>query len=286
MYRVDRWFRKWFEDTFPEIHNPSLEATIKFHRMVHLVGVCLVLIIAHATPLQSQPAAASDRWKVSAEFSFTDQSGNKVLRLLTGGLKVTHLQEDAFELDSTLRTRYGKSEGELVAFSHTASLAFDFRPRETWSPFLFADATRDELKRLDVRLSSGVGMKRTLYREANNEASLSLATLYSFEQISAEVPEEGSVRLAAERAHHARWSVRGRFRYDLRENVTLNHMTFYQPVWDEMANYLLRSDTGLKVLLTERLALSVEYQIQRESQPPNDVAPNDLLLTTGLIIDF
>ncbi len=246
----------------------------------------MALIISLAAPLQSQANADSERWKVSAEFSFTDQSGNKVLRLLTGGLKVTHLQEDDFELDSTIRTRYGKSEGELVAFSHTASLAFDFRPRDLWSPFVFADATRDELKRLDVRLSSGAGMKRTLYRNGSDEASISLATLYSFEQISAPDPEEGSDRLAAERAHHARWSMRGRFRYGLRENVTLNHMTFYQPVWDEMANYLLRSDTGLKVLLTERLALSVEYQIQRESRPPTDVAPNDLLLTTGLIIDF
>lgn len=239
-----------------------------------------------APPLQSQADPEPDRWKVSAEFSFTDQSGNKVLRLLTGGLKVTHLQEDDFELDTTFRTRYGKSEGELVAFSHTASLAFDFRPRDYWSPFIFADATRDELKRLDVRLSSGAGIKRTLYREANDEASLSLAVLYSFEQIGAAEPEEGAARLSPERAHHARWSLRSRFRYGLTENVTLNHMTFYQPVWDEMANYLLRSDTGLKVLLTERLALSVEYQIQRESRPPTDVAPNDLLLTTGLIIDF
>jgi hypothetical protein len=230
-------------------------------------------------PLQSQADPEPDRWKVSAEFSFTDQSGNKVLRLLTGGLKLTHLQEDDFELDTSFRTRYGKSEGELVAFSHSGSLAFDFRPRENWSPFVFADATRDELKRLDIRLSSGVGMKRTLYREANDEASLSLAVLYSFDQIGAAEPEEGAPRLDPERSHNARWSLRGRFRYDLRENVTLNHM-------DEMADYLLRSDTGLKVLLTERLALSVEYQIQRESRPPTDVAPNDLLLTTGLIIDF
>jgi putative salt-induced outer membrane protein YdiY len=53
-----------------------------------------------------------------------------------------------------------------------------------------------------------------------------------------------------------------------------------------MADYLLRSDTGVRVLLTERLAFSVEYQIKRDSRPPAGIAPNDRLLTTGLIIDF
>jgi putative salt-induced outer membrane protein YdiY len=53
-----------------------------------------------------------------------------------------------------------------------------------------------------------------------------------------------------------------------------------------MADYLLRSDTGLKVMLTERLALSVDYQLKRDARPPVGVEPDDRLLTTGLIIDF
>jgi putative salt-induced outer membrane protein YdiY len=90
----------------------------------------------------------------------------------------------------------------------------------------------------------------------------------------------------AERDHLARWSLRGRTSHEIRDGVTVRHTIFYQPIWGNLADYLLRSDTGLKVLLTERLALSVEYQLKRDARPPDEVEPNDRLLTTGIIIDF
>ena len=53
-----------------------------------------------------------------------------------------------------------------------------------------------------------------------------------------------------------------------------------------MADYLLRSETEAKVLLTERLALSLGYQLNRTARPPEGVEPDDRLFKTGLIIDF
>jgi hypothetical protein len=248
-------------------------------------------ITALAAPLvaHGQTDPAPDRWKVSAEFSFTDQSGNRALRLLTGGLNVSHLQRDDFRLDTSVRSRYGRSDGELVALNHQGSLAFDFRPTSTWSPFAFVDGERDEFKRLDLRLSTGAGVKHTFQRSAggSRESSLSLALLHAYERIAPAAPDEGLPRVGvAETEHMARWSLRARSSQELREGVTVRHTTFYQPIWDDMADYLLRSDTGVRILLTERLALSVEYQLKRDARPPTGVAPNDRLLTTGLIIDF
>src|SRR5690606_1474453 len=101
----------------------------------------------------------ADRWKISAEMSFTDQSGNKVLRLLTGGLRLSHLEESEFKLDASLQSRYGKSDGEVVARNHYASVSFDHHPQNPWSPFVSLEAERDEFKRLDLRLSGGAGAK-------------------------------------------------------------------------------------------------------------------------------
>jgi hypothetical protein len=250
----------------------------------------LFLLTVPAVPLKGQTADEPERWKTSVDLSYTDQSGNKLMRIFAGGVTVTHLSEEEFEFDAGWRTRYGKSDGELMAFHHLATLAFDFRPEAAWSPFVFADAERDEVKRLDVRLSSGAGVKHTLFSREDDSISLSLAALWSYERIAPPLPPEDAEPpvppAAVKTAHLARWSLRGRIRHTLRENVTFSHTTFYQPVWDEMANYLLRSDTGFKVLLTERLSLSVEHQIRRDSRPPSGVAPNDLLLTTGLIIEF
>lgn len=234
------------------------------------------------SPAGAQTAQDADRWNLAAELSFTDQSGNRVLRLLTTGFNLSHTQRDEFRLDASVQSRYGKSEGEVVARNHYASLAFDLHPQRSWSPFLFADAERDPFKRLDARVSGGAGAKYTLYRaEGADELSASLALLYSFENLGA-TAEEPDLR----HRHHARWSLRVRGGREIGDGVSVQHLTFYQPVWDQVADYLLRSETGIKALLTERLALSVEYQFNRTARPPSGVEPDDRLLKTGLIINF
>lgn len=242
----------------------------------------LLILVPRAAAGQSAETDP-DRWNISAELSYTDQSGNKVLRLLTGGLRVSHLEKEDFQLEGSLQSRYGQSEGEVVARNHYASLSFDLHPESVWSPFLFMDAERDQFKRLDLRFSGGAGAKYTAFRgSGSSEAiSISLALLYSHQAIRSTAedpfPNEGGL---------ARWSLRVRGSRDLRPGVTLQHATFYQPVWDEMADYLLRSDTEARVLLTERLALSIAYQLNRTARPPEGVGPDDRLLKTGLIIAF
>lgn len=247
-----------------------------------IVGSILIALTTPAAAQETEPGAP-DRWKVAAELSFTDQSGNRELRLLTGGLRVSHLQKEDFEMEALLQSRYGESSDEVIARNHFASLSLDVHPREIWSPFFFLTAERDPFKRLDARLAGGAGAKYTAYRsdDGNDEASLSLALLYSYENLRPTAADPfGPARTLA------RWSMRVRGKQEVNEQVTLQHVTFYQPEWDQVADYLLRSETGAKVLLTERLALSVSYQLDRTARPPQGVSPDDRLFKTGLIIDF
>jgi hypothetical protein len=235
-----------------------------------------------ATAEAPAPAGFLDLWDISAELSLTDQSGNRSLRLWTAGLKFAHRFQDDFRLEGAVSSRYGRSEGELVARSHYGSLAFDFRPRGTWSPFLFTDAEHDPFRRLDLRLSGGAGGKYTFYRlPRGDEASFSLALLQSHERRTATAEEPLPRTLDM-----ARWSARGRVRGELRPGVTASHTTFFQPSWDQVADYLLRSDTGVKLLVSERLAVSIEYSLARTSRPPQGVDPDDRLLKTGFIVNF
>jgi len=258
--------------------------------MKQLLQTLATVVLALASVpagMAAQDASAPEKWKMSAEFSLTDQSGNKVLRLVTAGINVAHLQRDDYRLDASAQTRYGRSDGDLVALSHLATLAFDLRPTSAWSPFAIVNAERDEFKRLDLRMSTGAGGKYTFWRPdtGSGETSLSLALLHAYERIAASADPALGVSPTAV-SHSARWSVRGRTARDVRTGVTLRHTTFFQPLWDEVADYLLRSETGMKVLLTERLALSIDYQWNRDARPPPGVSPDDRLLKTGLIIDF
>jgi hypothetical protein len=251
--------------------------------------ICILLFAASPGALYGQEAEPApepeipDRWKFAAELSYTDQTGNRVLRLLTGGLKFAHRESEPFELKGSVETRYGMSEDEVVSRNHFGSLSLDLDASESWSPFLNVTGERDPFKRLDLRLSGGAGAKYNAYPggDGNNEAALSLALLYTYENLrpSDTDPTDPSRFLA-------RWSMRFEGEREITPGATLEHSTSYQPVWDHMADYLLRSETGARVLITERLALSVSYQLNRTARPPEGVKPDDRLLKTGLIIDF
>ncbi|MBA4159182.1 MAG: DUF481 domain-containing protein [Gemmatimonadetes bacterium] len=223
------------------------------------------------------------RWKASAELSYTDQTGNRLLRLLTGGFKASHLNEELFRLDLSVRSRYGESDEGVVARNHYGSLAFDLNPRQTWSPFVFVDAEHDRFKRLDARVSGGAGAKYTPLRsrDMGTEASVSLAVLVSHESLIATAADP-----IPRNRTRARWSMRVRGNHDLPSGVKLQHVSFYQPLLDEMADYLLRTETGARFSLTERLALSVVYELNRNAIPPEGVSPDDRILKTGIIFDF
>ncbi|CAN5744978.1 hypothetical protein BH23GEM3_BH23GEM3_04890 [soil metagenome] len=238
---------------------------------------------AHASARDTTEVEVPPRWKASAELSYTDQTGNRLLRLLTGGFKASHLNEELFRLDLSVRSRYGESDEGVVARNHYGSLAFDLNPRQTWSPFVFVDAEHDRFKRLDARVSGGAGAKYTPLRsrDMGTEASVSLAVLVSHESLIATAADP-----IPRNRTRARWSMRVRGNHDLPSGVKLQHVSFYQPLLDEMADYLLRTETGARFSLTERLALSVVYELNRNAIPPEGVSPDDRILKTGIIFDF
>jgi putative salt-induced outer membrane protein YdiY len=228
-------------------------------------------------------ATPARRWKASAELSYTDQSGNRTLRVLTGGFKASHLQKDLFRLDASLQSRYGESDAGVIARSHFGSLAFDLRPQATVSPFVFADAEHDRFKRLDARVSAGAGAKYTLYRQTElaNEASVSLALLVQHEN---RVATEQDPRPPSRTIGRASLRLRGS--QELPTGVRFQHVSFYQPMVDQLADYLLRTENGLRVSLNQRLALSVVHQYSRTALPPEGVSPDERILRTGIIFDF
>jgi hypothetical protein len=244
-------------------------------------AVTLLVLLLSPPPAHSQEPGP-DRWKFSTELNYTGQSGNRNLHLLTGAFKVTHLQTESFEMEAAVQTRYGRSEEEVIARAHGASLALDLTPHHTVSPFFFSSAERDPLRRLEMRTQSGAGAKYTFYRgPQSSEGSISLGMLHSYEHlVAAGEPLERDVR------HLARWSLRGRASRTLRPGLSFSHVSFYQPVVDQMADYLLRSTTSAKILMLDRFSLTVSYQVERNSMPPEGVEPNDFLLRTGFVFDF
>jgi hypothetical protein len=231
---------------------------------------------------QENEPAAERRWQASAELGYTDQSGNRTLRALSGGFTASHLQKDLFRLDLSFQSRCGESDDAVVARNHFGSLAFDLRPAARWSPFRYVDAEHDRFKRLDARVSGGAGAKYAPCRNTRHgaEFSISATALVSHENITATAADP----LVGSRTN-VRGSIRGRGSHDLPGGARVQNTTFYQPLVEHLADYLLRSETSVRMALTERLALAVAYQLNRMALPPQGVQPDDRILKTGIIFD-
>ena len=53
-----------------------------------------------------------------------EQSGNKTLRLMTAGLKLSRRAPGTADIDGNLQSRYGKSAGEVVARNYFGTVSY------------------------------------------------------------------------------------------------------------------------------------------------------------------
>lgn len=235
--------------------------------------------IADDAAVQDEEPQDSPRWAGSTELTLTDASGNQRLTVFTTGFKLRHLRTEIYAFELEVQGRYGSSDGEQVAESYKGGITFDFTPQSRWSPFLHTEAEHDPFRRLDVRMNSGAGARFRVYREpSRGEVDLSVAMMHSYEAFAHE--SDGTQR------NRARWNIRANGSRRVHEGVTLSHRTRYQPIVGETGDYLLTMETGLRVHLSRRIALSVSHEYNRDSTPPEDVHADDRLLKAGVQVDL
>lgn len=255
--------------------NPALTASPPYTSAVILPDS------VDTAPLDTTTAVLPDRWKTELDLGFTSASGNQQLLVLTSGARLTYLQTEQFEFELRGDMRYGRSEGEEVARNLKGGIQIDLQSTGAWSPFAFATAEQDPFQRLTLRLNSGGGAEYTFTESADSEVSLSLATLYSYENI------EGEAELPARPSRNsARWSLRFQGRRDLNSAMELDQTTFYQPIWDQPGDYLFHAETSLDVKMTESVALRLSHTYDRNSTPPQGVGKDDTLVRAGLSIEI
>jgi hypothetical protein len=239
----------------------------------HATLLALLIVVPAAATAQEEATA---RWGAEIGFTLNTSGGNEDLTVLATDIGITHLDSAQYELDAGAHLRYGQSEGKDVAQNLRGNVSVDVWPRATWSPFVFADAESDPFKRLDLRLNAGAGVKHTFHQDGWDEVSLSGAVLYSRESL--EVPDtlgDGVTRTA-------RWSWRGRGRFELGEGRRIEQLVFYQPAWNELEDYLLYVVTSGRWAISSHLAFTTVIRYDRDSTPAPEVEADDWSVAVGL----
>lgn len=220
---------------------------------------------------------APDRWGFEVNLALTSATGNEQITVLVTDGKITHLQTKSLKLDLSGRVRYGRSDGEAVAQNTRTSLTLELVPDARWSPFVSGRAEKDPFRKLDLRTSSGAGVRYRVLRRDAVELTVSGAALHSYENL--EMPPAD---LATDRTHAARWRWIARGRAQLRKNVEAQHESYYEPVWDHATDYLMEVQNTLRFRFTDGLSFRIVHVFERDSSPAEDVRENDMALTVGV----
>lgn len=270
-------------------HNRPIEkndppATRPRRGSVALRLACLLLAVLPASPVQAQETAAEappDRWDGEFELGFSGATGNTELAVLTTGFRIKHLETERYELELSAIYRYGESEGDVVARNIKGGLSYDLHPDDAWSPFAFVDVERDAFRRIDVRTNAGAGVKRTFVDNDTASFSISAAALHDYENF-----RNRAELTPLSPKSNARWSFRAKGHRELARGIRFDHVTFFQPLWDEADDYNIDTVTKATVLLTERVGVTLSYTFRRDSTPPPDVEHNDQIIQAGVTIQM
>ncbi len=133
----------------------------------------------------------------------------------------------------------------------------DFLTLETFTQYQY-----NTIKHIERRFLLGSGMR---YRIVENEkVSFYLATLgmYEYEKRSNEAKE---VLETARLASYASIS------WDILDNVSLRHISYYQPSFKNFHNYRLSTETSVNVAITKMLSLKIAFALTNDSHPSEGV---------------
>ena len=250
--------------------------------------VVLMILQALATPVAAPTspvatAADSSTWSVEGELLYTNVAGNTELSLLTTGLDLKRGSRDDYELQLGGIVRYGRSEGDVSVENYAGAALVRFVPTRTVSPYVAVNFTRDPVKNLRVRWAARAGAEVSFMpARPNRRVALGLALLRDYES---RLLPPGSTEPAE--VTRTRFNTTFRLKLPLREGVTLESLSSYEPAARDFGDYLIVSRTSLRVTLTRVIGLQTNFSFERDNTPPPGVLhKNDRTLGVGLILAF
>lgn len=233
-----------------------------------VLGVFFTALLVPSASVRAQEA--QDIWKVQVELGFNGAAGNSSFSILRTGVKVLRAKTDMADVELTGLVRYGQNDEKVIANDQRSTLKLDLWPDHRWSPFIFVDASRDVIRKLDFRSNGGAGAKYSFWNTQDGSGSLSAALIWDYQNFHVE-PGSGDRPYES----HARWSVRSKIEKTVGGTTTFEQTAFYQPVWNRSSDWLLTVTNTVSTKVLSNASLAVEHEYLHDSVPPQDVLPDD-----------
>jgi hypothetical protein len=232
-------------------------------------------------PKQEEERSA---WKRTLELAGSLFVGNKPQTVLTTRVKSSHA-DSTFEMGADVRFTYGETSQEgarEVSQRHwLGSVNLDLWPFAAQSPFVLGTIESSLERRIELRVSGGVGHKFTFVDNKQSLANFSIAILAERSRFPATA--EG-----VSEQHLARFSARMRLRRKMGERTSVSHEAFFQPEYANLDRYTLSNNLSATYRLNDVVNLKLNYLDNYDTEARGRGARSnyDGQLVVGVQADF
>ena len=253
-------------------------------KLVLLVAPLALAAGSSTLGAQESTPPKKSKWKRTVELAGSLFIGNKPQTVLTTRGTASH-RDSTFELSTDLRFTYGESNRDGVREVSQrlwyGSASLDVWPHAGHSPFLLGTVESSFERRIDMRISGGVGHKMTFVSNDRALANLSIAMLGEHSRL----PGADGVPV---REELARLSLRLRMRRKMSERAEISHETFYRPEYADMTSFTFSNSVSAGYRMNDQVALKVSYldNYDSESRSRGALSNYDGQLVVGVQANF
>ncbi len=156
-----------------------------------------------------------------------------------------------------------KAENDDLKNSGFQHFRYNYTFRDTGSITVegFAQHQYNKVKLLERRFISGGGFRFRIYNKEKTYLYIAPLVMYEYELLDDGYASEES-RIKADFYISAG--------YDFTQNFRIGHVTYYQPMFSDWADFRISSETSLIFKLTKKLSFSIIFDLAYDSHPPWD----------------
>lgn len=211
-------------------------------------------------------------------FYFSSKTGN------------TDIQE--FEIDARINLigekyysfiigqgEYGWNEGNEYSNNALLHLRYIRKLNDIINPEFFTQINYNKSRLLLFRSLAGIGLRTTLLSDTVSNFTYGTAYMYEYENL-----DNSKSIFQLSKTNHHRWSNYLSYSSSLSRNSHLSIVIYLQPRFDDFKDVRMLSENHLGVGLTDKLSLSINFNLMYYSRPPIGVKELDTNTKVGFSI--
>lgn len=232
--------------------------------------------------LATVTVSAQSKWKYHFGFGGELKDGNVNTVTIKNDGSIER-NDSILAFDAGYGIIYGEKDKEAYDKSLSANLKFDVWQYDRWSPFVSFSYYNNKFKGFEYRLSGLLGVKYRFYWDKKCDYSLSAAYVQDY-------TDYGDRNTSLE-AMVSRLSLRFKMRHKIADNVSIKHITFWQPslmnpMHSITDDYVVSSITSLSTKITDHISFDVNFDYEYRSLVPDGVKKQDIISSVSLRVNF